>query len=172
MPYLIDGHNLVPHILGLNLQEIDDEEQLIALLQVFCRVRQTAVEVYFDGAPAGHIGMRKYGNVKAHFIRRGQKADDALASRLYKLGKEAANWTLVSSDHWVQAQGRGCRAKVTDSEEFARILADVITQNAASQTASSEILGAEEVNHWLEEFGKGGELSENDPPREPPLQKI
>ena len=40
MPYLIDGHNLIPK-LGLRLDLPDDEMQLIGILQEFCRL-QTA----------------------------------------------------------------------------------------------------------------------------------
>ena len=49
MAYMIDGHNLIPK-LGLRLDSLDDEEQLLALLQEFCRLRRAQVEVYFDGA--------------------------------------------------------------------------------------------------------------------------
>ena len=43
MPYLIDGHNLIPK-LGLRLDSLDDEEQLIPRLQEFCRLRRAQVE--------------------------------------------------------------------------------------------------------------------------------
>jgi hypothetical protein len=39
MPYLIDGHNLIPKLIGFSLRAMDDEEQLIPLLQTFSRVR-------------------------------------------------------------------------------------------------------------------------------------
>jgi len=32
MPYLIDGHNLIPKIPGLRLDQLDDEQSLFALL--------------------------------------------------------------------------------------------------------------------------------------------
>ena len=37
MPYLIDGHNLIPKVRGLSLQSMDDEMELVELLQEFCR---------------------------------------------------------------------------------------------------------------------------------------
>ena len=37
MPYLIDGHNLIPK-LGLRLDSVDDEMELVAILQEFCRL--------------------------------------------------------------------------------------------------------------------------------------
>ena len=55
MPYLIDGHNLIPK-LGLRLDSIDDESELIAILQEFSRRERRQVEVFFDGAPAARAG--------------------------------------------------------------------------------------------------------------------
>jgi hypothetical protein len=44
MPYLIDGHNLIPKIPGMNLGDVDDETQLIEMLQEFCRRRRKQVK--------------------------------------------------------------------------------------------------------------------------------
>ncbi len=60
MPYLIDGHNLIPK-LGLRLDLLDDELELLVRLQEFCRLRRAQVEVYFDGAPPGQVSTRKAG---------------------------------------------------------------------------------------------------------------
>ncbi len=57
MPYLIDGHNLIPK-LGLRLDSPDDEMELAAILQEFARLNRREVEVYFDGAPAGPTLIR------------------------------------------------------------------------------------------------------------------
>ena len=46
MPYLIDGHNLIPR-LGLRLDSMDDEMELIAILQEFYRTERRQVEVFF-----------------------------------------------------------------------------------------------------------------------------
>ncbi|MBL0344247.1 hypothetical protein [Candidatus Villigracilis affinis] len=50
MPYLIDGHNLIPKV-GLRLDSPNDELELARLLQDFARIKRQPVEVYFDGAP-------------------------------------------------------------------------------------------------------------------------
>src|SRR4030095_6718911 len=81
MPYLIDGHNLIPK-LGLRLDSPDDEMELIAILQEFSRLERRQVEVFFDGAPAGQARTRKLGSVTAHFVRLGTTADDAIRNRL------------------------------------------------------------------------------------------
>src|SRR5688500_15452880 len=114
MPYLIDGHNLIPKI-GLRLDSVDDEMELIVILQEFYRIAHRQLEVYFDGAPAAQAGSRKLGAVNAHFIRLGTSADNAIRSRLKKLGKSAKNWTVVSSDR--QEIGRAsCRGRGQRSE--------------------------------------------------------
>ena len=88
MPYLIDGHNLIPK-LGLHLDSVDDEMELITILQEFCRLERKQVEVFFDGAPTPHAGTRKLGAVTAHFVRLGTTADNAIRIRLKNLGKSA-----------------------------------------------------------------------------------
>ncbi len=67
MPYLIDGHNLIPKV-GLRLDSPDDEMELVAILQEFARLKRQQVEVYFDGAPIGYDGARSMGTVRAHFV--------------------------------------------------------------------------------------------------------
>ena len=121
MPYLIDGHNLVPK-LGLRLDSIDDEMELISILQEFCRLERRQVEVFFDGAPMPQAGIRNLGTVTAHFVRLGTTADDAIRNRLKKLGKSAKNWTVVSADRQVQANARSAHAEVMSSDTFAGML--------------------------------------------------
>ncbi len=118
MPYLIDGHNLVPH-LGLRLDSPDDELALIERLQEYCRLARTTVEVYFDGAPPGALARRKFGAVTAHFVRQGSSADTALEVRMAKLGRAARNWTVVSSDVRVQRAAKAVQAMSIPAEEFA-----------------------------------------------------
>lgn len=148
MPYLIDGHNLIPR-LGLSLRAADDELQLVARLQAFCRARRKQVEVYFDGAPPGQAGTRTLGPVTAHFVRQGSTADEAIRRRLQKLGRAARNWIVVSSDHAVQAAARAVGAQALGSEAFA---AQVIEAAREAPATGEEKLSAEEVEAWLKMF--------------------
>ena len=93
MPYIIDGHNLIPKV-GLRLDALDDEMALVEILREFCRIKKKRVDVYFDGAPPGENGTRKFGYVTAHFVRRGRTADDAIHARLRKMGKSAKRLEL------------------------------------------------------------------------------
>lgn len=150
MPYLIDGHNLIPKM-GLNLQSVDDEEKLLARLQEFCRLANRQVEVYFDGAPPGQAGTRKLGRVTAHFIRLGTTADDAMRARLRKMGAAAKNWTVVTSDHAIQAEARAMHAQVLTAEEFTRLVAGTSRRAAKSQEKPEQI-NQTQVEEWLELF--------------------
>ena len=149
MPYLIDGHNLIPKV-GLRLESIDDEMELIAILQEYCRLEHRQLEVFFDGAPTPHAGTRKLGAVTAHFVRLGATADDAIRKRLKSLGKSARNWTVVSSDRQVQANGHAALAEVVSSEVFAAMLRE--TRNSAPKPNSERKLSPQEIDDWLKLF--------------------
>ena len=151
MPFLIDGHNLIPRV-GLRLDSLDDELELIRLLQEFCRLSRSQAEVYFDNAPAGQPAKQKHGMVTAHLVRKPDIADEAIYQRIRKLGLSAKNWTVVSSDRRVQAEARAARAKVISSDEFARQVRLTLQNKSAS--SSDNALNEKEINDWLELFAK------------------
>jgi predicted RNA-binding protein with PIN domain len=154
MPYLIDGHNLIPK-LGLRLDSLDDEMDLVARLQEFCRLSRAQVEVYFDGAPPGQPSTRKAGMVTAHFVRKGSSADGAIENRLLKMKRSARNWTVVSSDQRVQRAAGAAQAGTMSSEEFTREIAKA--QSAFMSKSRSETeLSPGEVDEWLKTFEKRG----------------
>jgi len=153
MPYMIDGHNLIPK-LGLRLEDPDDEMELVRLLQDFARIRRQQVDVYFDGAPAGQAGMRKLGNIKAHFVRQGQTADRAIRRRLEELGKAAKNWVVVSSDHEVQSSAKVNQAQSIRSEEFVKQLRNTLITITHEDNVDSK-MSAKEVEEWMKIFSKG-----------------
>lgn len=151
MPYLIDGHNLIPK-LGLRLDSIDDEMELIRILQEFCRLERKQVEVFFDGAPTPQAGTRKRGAITVHFVRLGLTADNAIRSRIKGLGKSAKNWTVVSSDRQVQAETRAAQAEVISSDSFASRLRQART--SAPKPTDEGKLTNQEVEDWLKLFGE------------------
>ncbi|HET7143261.1 MAG TPA: NYN domain-containing protein [Anaerolineales bacterium] len=150
MPYLVDGHNLIPK-LGLRLDSPDDEMELVAILRDFARLKRQPVEVYFDGAPIGHSGTRSLGTIRAHFVRLGQTADNAISARLNKLGKSARNWIVVSSDREVQNAARVNQAQHISSEEFVKILKEE-RSSASKVMTSDKKISAQEVEDWLKLF--------------------
>lgn len=151
MPYLIDGHNLIPK-LGLRLDEPNDEEELIRLLQDFARVKRQQIEVYFDGAPAGQAGMRKFGSIRAHFVRQGQTADSAIRKRLESMGKSAKNWVVVSSDHEVQNSAKIHQAQFIRAEEFVKQMRAAFSSMSAAINNGEPTISSKEVEEWMNMF--------------------
>jgi predicted RNA-binding protein with PIN domain len=158
MPYLIDGHNLVPK-LGLRLDAADDELELIGILQEYSRTSRKTIEVYFDGALPGKAASRKFGQLTAHFVSRRSTADAAIIARLRTLGRGAKNWTVVSSDGEVLEAALACRAVRETSEQFAsRLRRDQRVQAARKQMGPQRTewgMSDDEIKHWLEVFKKG-----------------
>lgn len=154
MPYLIDGHNLIPKI-GLRLDSLDDEMELVAILREFARIKRQQVEVYFDGAPPGQAGSRNLGTVRAHFIPLGQTADNAIRARLNKMGREAKNWIVVSSDREIQGAARVRQAQFISSEEFVKTLRTL--SDSAPTTGTEKKLSSIEVEDWLKLFREKGD---------------
>ena len=150
MPYMIDGHNLIPKV-GLRLDSPDDEMELVAILQDFARVKRQQVEVYFDGAPIGQAGTRKLGTVRAHFVKLGQTADSAIRVRLNRMEKDAKNWIVVSSDKEVQSSARVVHAKFISAEEFVKSLREARNSSIKTNTDDNKISPAE-VDEWLKLF--------------------
>lgn len=153
MPYLIDGHNLIPK-LGLQLDSLDDEMQLVGVLQEFARISRREVEVYFDGAPAGQARTRRFGVVTAHFVRLGSTADAAIKQHLKRLGKGARNWTVVTSDRDIRATAREVHAKLATSDEFAAQLKGM-PRGKEGTTGEAEMT-EEELAEWLRLFRNKG----------------
>ncbi len=150
MPYLVDGHNLIPK-LGLRLDSPDDEMQLAAILQEFARLARRDVHVYFDGAPAGQAQIQRLGRVTAHFVRLGRTADDAIKAHLASLGQAARNWTVVTSDRTVQNEARALHATVLSSEQF--VVQTRHMREHAQNREGDRPLTPEEVAEWLRLFG-------------------
>jgi len=151
MPLIIDGHNLIPKIPGLSLQAPDDEMRLVERLQRYCARHNTRAEVYFDRAAPGSAGRRSFGAVTAVFVREGRTADQAIAARLQKLARGAANWTVVSSDRAVQRAARWARAQVMSSEAFARALQALSAPGEAAE--KPDTLAPDEIDEFLKLFG-------------------
>lgn len=153
MPYLVDGHNLIPHIPGLSLKDLDDERSLVELLGHFGSQKGTRVEVYFDQAPPSRGGSQTFGRVKAHYIRQGATADQAIISRLNRLGRSAKNWTVVSSDRVILAEARSFHCAVVRSGEFAALIRKTAAGGGAGADKAPEPeIDDREVDYWLDQF--------------------
>lgn len=153
MRYLIDGHNLIPKIKGMSLQDLDDEQKLVTLLNRFSKKARTQVEVYFDKAPIDSARSIKIGAIKVHFIKIGSSADAAIIERFMKIGKSIQGITAVSSDHAIQNAALRMKIKVLTSEEFASQMQVKLARREGTITNEAP-LSEDEVNEWLRLFGK------------------
>jgi predicted RNA-binding protein with PIN domain len=154
MPYLIDGHNLIPK-LGLRLDSFDDEIELVERLNEFCRLsRRSGLEVYFDNALPGSVEARRMGLLTAHFVRKPRIVDEAIRLRLKKLGKAAKNWTVVSSDHGVQKDSRSAGAHILSSEEFAASVIETLRSGPPASEPKNK-MSEGELEEWMKFFREG-----------------
>jgi predicted RNA-binding protein with PIN domain len=150
MPYLIDGHNLIPHVRGLSLEQLDDEQALITRLEpYFQRERKQAV-VYFDRAQIDSSDYRS-AFLQVHFVRRPAIADTAILNHLRQLGGEAHNWIVVSSDQSVRRGAQKAGARAMSSAAFAKRLESALASNAPPAAKSQ---GNDDIADWLKIFGQ------------------
>lgn len=155
MQYIIDGHNLIPHVRGLSLRDLDDEQAMIEVITPFLRATSSRALVFFDRAARGQEGKRNFGLVQAVFVHASQSADAAIENHIHKLGASARNQTLVSSDRRVQAAGRARYMTVLSSAEFAqKVRANA--ESRGSQTEDEQKLTPEEIARWEELFTQYG----------------
>jgi len=150
MPYLIDGHNLIPHMRGLSLEQMDDEQALIARLETFFQRERKQAVVYFDRAQPGSADYRS-AFLHAHFVRPPAIADTAILQHLRKLGGEARNWTGVSSDGNVRNGAKKAGARAVSSAAFAKLLEN---SPAARPAAPGQPEESDDIAGWLEIFGR------------------
>ncbi len=149
---VIDGHNLIPKISGFRLEDLDDEIKLIGLLSDYCRLSQTQIELFFDGAPPGYRRETHQGPIHIHHIRIGLKADDAIIAFLRSAGKNARNILVVTSDHRVQVESRALHARVMSSEQFSQEIKKALSSPQAIQEEREKHLTDTEVEEWEKIF--------------------
>lgn len=151
---MIDGHNLIRKMPNLRLDDPDDEKKLIQILQEFCSANQKEADVYFDQSSTGQGKARVHGRVTARYVGTHEEADQAIARHLKRLGKEAGNWTVVSSDRQVQEAAKRARARIVSSEAFAQELTRDMGDAGAGNAGEEEVvLNKDEIDEWMELFG-------------------
>lgn len=150
MPYLVDGHNLIASVPGLRLSDPDDEAQLIGLLQSFCARERTRVTVYFDRGLLGPVATPGGAGVTVRFVRLPRTADEAIVAHLSRLGGEARNWTVVSSDGEVRRAARRAGARGLTSPAFALRLSPAARPQPHEKPEPSA--NKEELAYWERQF--------------------
>lgn len=158
MPYIIDGHNLIAALPDLDLSDLDDEMKLIERLQDFCSRTHRQATVYFDrGIPGGEPAHRR-GRVDVRFVRLPRTADDAIRDHVLKLGKEAPNWTIVSSDREVRSVAQQAGASLLQSSEFVQLISP--GESATDQKEKPlDRLSDKDLDEWESLFKNRGRNS-------------
>jgi uncharacterized protein len=155
MPYLIDGHNLIGAMPGRRLAEPEDEAELIALLRSFSAATGKALTVYFDRRAPGSTNPPKSGRLTVKFVSESSSADRAIRAHLARLGGEARNWTVVSSDREVMLAARQAGAKAAPSTDFLRLLGSPRPEAPGSEKPDAP-LSPGENEQLLHEFEAAG----------------
>jgi len=151
MPYLIDGHNLIGAMPDIHLDDCDDERKLIEHLQALgSRIRMSGV-VYFDRRAPGQRKGWRTGMLKVRFISTHSSADQAIINHLERLGREAHNYTVVSSDHEIQRAARRAGARILSSHTFIQKLNETREPEGALEKPPPPTDEAE-INRWQQLF--------------------
>jgi len=147
MPYVVDGHNLIGNLPDLSLGDLDDEAELIGRLKLFARLRRKEVDVFFDGSPGPTRVSKRSGGVRAHFIRSGKTADEAIEEFLDGLRGAAQNWIVVSSDARVQRAAQRVHARPQSSQDFTAAM-----HSRVEAAENNEPLDPDDVEDWIQIF--------------------
>jgi predicted RNA-binding protein with PIN domain len=154
MPYLIDGHNLIGRMAGLSLDEPDDEARLLQVLRTFCARRKTKATVYFDRGAPGRANPASVSGLTARFVVPPATADEAIVRHLDRLGGDARNWVVVSSDSDVAKAARRRGARVWSSEDFTRAVAAALAPGPPPEKPDIPP-GSDELRDWERLFRSG-----------------
>jgi predicted RNA-binding protein with PIN domain len=147
MPYIIDGHNLIAHFEGIELDDPEDEVKLIRLLRSFCARTRKKATVYFDQGTLGYDDPPTQGGLEVRFITPPRTADQAIQSHIRRLGREASNWTVISSDRAVLDAARQAGAKGLPSQVFAQRLV-IRDKDLHPPEKPSSDLSDDEIKAW------------------------
>jgi len=158
MPLLVDGHNLIAQLPGLDLANNDDEAQLVMLLRRYATARRgRQIVVVFDRGVYGHPQHLNGYGVTCHFAHSPQDADAYLIRRIAAL-RRPREWTVVTADRQVARAAAERGVQVLDSREFARTL--LAPAGPARQPVDANPEKPDrppnpaEVEEWLRLFGE------------------
>src|SRR5690349_3561197 len=155
MPLLVDGHNLIGQLPGIDLADADDEAQLVMLLRRYAtRKRGRQVVVVFDHGVYGHPQQLDGYGVTCYFAKSPQDADEQIIKRLKRISRPG-EWTLVTSDQHVAGVARDLRVRVISSQDFAAQLGAARAPAAAPLAEKHDVtLSEAEIAEWMDLFGE------------------
>jgi predicted RNA-binding protein with PIN domain len=121
MTLIIDGHNLIGVMPGIDLADPDDEWQLVQRLRAYCAGRRQ-LTVVFDSGPGPAPSWRLSGGcVTPRFAPPGVEAD-AVILQLLRNSKQPRQVTVVTNDQHLAGLVRAEGGLVRSASQFARRL--------------------------------------------------
>ncbi len=139
MPLLIDGHNVIGQMAGLDLSEPDDEEELVRRVRRYCWRRGRRATIVFDAHRSARLSQPP---VQVIFA---PDADQAIIGRIRR-ARDPHGLIVVSSDHEIQDAARRRGARVME----AHTLAARLTPSPPKQWEKPERI--ESLEEWLRLF--------------------
>lgn len=119
MNLLIDGHNLIGVMPGIDLADPDDEWQLVQRLRPYAAAKRQALTVVFDSGPGPSPRWQlSGGGVTVRFAPPGVAAD-AVILQLLRASKQPGRVTVVSNDQELTSQVRAAGGQVRSASQFA-----------------------------------------------------
>ncbi len=154
MHWLIDGHNLIGAMPGLNLSDAHDEDKLLEYLRRYRARSGHKLTVIFDAGIAYHpVTKQKSGGITVQFAPRGKTADQVIIRRLRTV-KNPQAVKVVTSDRQIQQAAGEQRVRVVSAQEFA-VLLQQSPQNRGQPALGSKVENypsTAEVEEWLNIF--------------------
>lgn len=160
MEFLVDGHNLIPKIPGLSLNDPEDEMKLIDILVEYSRLSRRKIILFFDKRAVGHPFETKIGTIRVFHADARSTADETIIRYVQKYAAKRANFTVISSDRHIQVQVKGLGADALASEEFAKQVVGALRNPAKKRSAYPKArleapLSEAEISDWLDVFSSG-----------------
>lgn len=153
MPYLIDGHNLIGVMPDVTLEDPDDEAMLIVRLRGYLARSGKKAVVYFDRRAPGAADPAPGAGLTVRFVSAPRTADDAIEAYLARLGRQAANWVVVSSDHRVAETAARAGARHLSSPAFYRQMTGFEAERGEDEKPEVPTSEAE-IDRWRRLFEK------------------
>ena len=156
MPYIIDGHNLIAAMSEIDLQDPDDERAIIERLAPFAAREAVRIHLYFDRGVRADRKTIKVGRITVKFVVPPRTADDAIHAHLRKIGAEAPNWSVVSSDREIREHAEALGAHSFTSAEFIGHKLNPADDDGDVSKPNMP-LSSEDVERWEALFRRGSD---------------
>ena len=134
MSLLIDGHNMIGVLPGINLSDPDDEWQLVQRLRSYAAARSRPLTVVFDSGegPPPQWKLSSKG-VRVRFSPPGKEADEVIL-QIVRRSRQPGQISVVTNDRRLADLLRAAGAQVRSASQFAGQLIAPATVPSTKET--------------------------------------